>query len=790
MSKRSSRKKRQQQRHKQHAKLSGPLLVEQGRQAFNQGIYDEAIRKWQQAQHKKDAPSKLTLALAEAHFRWAVTSPTPSLPDLQQAIQFRPDALHYQYHLALAHHRLGQLNEAEAIYRDLLAASPPFERAAEPLAQLLIEQKKPLSKDPIFKLIEPTAKTQLVAAEALVKKKATSTLKKLAETELEPVWRGLIAVALGDTTSSKSNFQSALDSGEFPPMAASVIHYYLGLFAATEQNIDLAAEHWQTARNQGLTTDALHRNFDKVTYHRLIAARQAKQPAEALNQLDKIRWLGYLGINANTLRRQLNWEMADAAAQKGDWDQALLGWQMVHRLGEDSRALAFNLALAYQKTEHHWEAAEQWRLLLRRRPRKADHPDYLTDEQVVRIWQNVADNYTMAGDYEEAIKTYKTAIKWGPEKLDLRLKLVEALQADGRWQAAENELNRILKKDPDHVPAILALADSYSGHWRGQYRARELLLKALELEPQNPIARQQFAVFTEQQCLFELQWGQTKEALDILEEGRRLLPNHQRLLLVTSTTYFSMGDVDAGRPYLEQAIAVNPQDLQTLFTAYLSWLKAGSIPDADKTFAQIKAVNLPIPSDFFLELIMMCVDMGHEAQAEKLIDYTKSRYQTDVPTMLTLAAIFRDMEDEKRALNVLRQVIKDNPDHAEANLHLGTLYFELDQTRLAKRHWQKAEAQAQKENDQMLLYQIKTTRDVHLHGKQPPQSIGQVFSQMPPELLDQMINEAPPEVAEMLRGMPPDMVEMMINAAMGEGDIGMPPFDLFGEDDEEDEYGW
>jgi len=116
-----------------------------------------------------------------------------------------------------------------------------------------------------------------------------------------------------------------------------------------------------------------------------------------------------------------------ATAQQGQWDQALAYWQAVEKAGDESRQLLLNLALAYQKTGRHFEAAEYWRELLHRCPRKASHPEAMNDEQVARIWQNVADNYNMAGDYDEAVSTYKNALKWSPDNIGLRLKSVEAL---------------------------------------------------------------------------------------------------------------------------------------------------------------------------------------------------------------------------------------------------------------------------------------------------------------------------------------------------------------------------
>ncbi len=781
MSKRSRRRKRRERQQKKEAQLTGEILAERGLRAFKQADYDQAIDDWGQAQHKKDGPATLTSAMAEAYFRRALSSAAPDTTDLEGAVELCPDDALYRYHLALAHHRAGDLDQAEPIYRQLLKESPPFERAAAPLAQLLIDKKRPLSKEDVGDYLPAETEAQLIAAEALIRKKATSTLEQLAETPLDPLWQGLVAVALEDTATAHENLQSALEKKQLHPVAAGVVHYYLGVLAANEKRLEEAQKAWQIAQASGFESQALRHNLDITMYRELLAERQAGRPAQALALLDKIRLPGAMGINPHRLRQQLNWEAADVAARKGEWPQALNAWQNVDELGDESRSLIFNLALAYQKTEHHWEAAERWRELLRRRPRKADNPDYLTDEQVARIWQNVADNYGAAGDYEEATKTYKNAVKWAPENLDLRLKLVDALQADGRWQAAENELNRILEKKPDHIPAMLTLAESMvEERWRRR-EAQELLLKVLALEPQNPIARQQLAHLYEEEGTFAWQWGRPDQALKVFHEGLEKVPNSPRLLFLIGDVHLSRDEVDEARRYFDKALAVNPADLQLLHALYMAWLDTGSEPDINQTFEQIKAIKTSIPSGFFLDLINHCLEYEYYDHAEELIDYTEAHYQEDVPTMLALVELFRRRQEDKRALATLRHIIKEHPDHAEANMELGTLYFEMDQTRLAKRHWQKAEAQARKENNQMLLYQIKTTKDVFLHGKQPPQNVAQFFHQMPPELRQELLAQAPPEIAEVLRNMSPEMLESILREAMSD-EAG--PFDIFDEDDD------
>ncbi|MBE7469905.1 MAG: tetratricopeptide repeat protein [Anaerolineales bacterium] len=771
MSKRSSRRKRQEHQKKVEARLTAPVLFQQGSQAFRQADYNGAIKAWEQARGKPNTPTTVAVALAEAYFRRGVSQPSSGFSDLQQAAKLQPRDQCYRYHLALAHHRQGNLTQAEPIYRQLLAESPPFSRAAVPLAQLLIEQKRPIAKDPVWEQLNAAEKTELTAAEALIRGKAPSTLNRLAAEPLHPLWQGLVAVALNDRAAAQQNLQPLADAASsLPSQARSVARYYLGSLAAAAGQTEAALAHWQAAQADGLDTYHLRHNLSALAYEQAIKAQQAGQPGKALEWLDQVRVSGDNRDEVRQFYHQLKWDLAYTAAQKGDWQQALLYWQQVEQAGDDSRRLTLNLALAYQHQGHYWEAAEHWRTLLRRRPRKADHPDALTDQQVARIWQNIAENYSKVEDYEEAITTYKNAVKWDPENIDLRLQLVEAYQSEGRWQAAENELNRILDKNPNHIKALTLLAESYSDdYFPGQ--ARKLWLRILELEPDNPVARQQLAHSYVQEGSRYTMWGDYQRAINIFNEGLKQAPNNQQLLTVIGGTYADWHKFKEARTYLEQARAINPTDLQTLHTIFMIWLSNNAMPEIQQTLEHINAVPGPVPGGLFLDLFERCRQFKQDALAEKILVLTKERYRDDDEVMIGVAVGYSHLDQDNQAAAILRHVVQHNPTHIEANMQLGIVYYHLDQTRLAKRHWDKAEAQARKENNQMLLYKIKLVKDDLLYGKAPPSSPRELFKNLPPQVLQEMLKDAPPEVAAMLRNMSPDMLDMILSMSGLDDDL-------------------
>lgn len=734
MSKRSQRRKRRERQQKAQTQLTGSELVERGQLAFQQGNYEAAINDWTQAQHKKDVPARLKAAIAEAYFRRGLAEFPPVVADLAQAVKLMPDEVRYRYHMALAHHHLGQLTDAEPLYRQLLKES--YERARVPLAQLLIEQGKPLSKDEVWTQLPKAAKTQLTAAEAIVRKKAKSTLQQLLDTELEPLWRGLVALALDEWELARPELQLAIEQANAG--ARAVAYYYTGLL-----DPEHALEHWRAAQAAGLNTPTLQRNLARrLVQH---AEQQLSQPAQALASLDEaITVWPALKSNSQALQSHLHWASGYQAAQRQDWEAALRHWQAISGQN-DSRAMTLNLALAYQKMEHFAQAAEEWRYLLRRRPRKTDHPDYLSDAQVARLWQTIAENYAAMGDYEESVKTFKTAVKWSPDNLDLRLKLAEALQDDGRWQAAANELNRILDKNPDFIPAMLLLADSYAGDFMKKSTARQLLRRVRELEPHNPIARQQLIQFYIGESRWQL-WGGPEREIEVLKEGLAEIPDSTELMILLAATYGELGDMDACRQYIDQALVTDPNNLAMLMSSYglATTLQFDEL--VNRAFEQLTTMSPLPPVGALLDLVDRCLYQDQPDGAKRLMTFIQDTYSDDPKAMFELALMYIHLDDLKIATHLLRDLVEGHPNVPHYRMHLGVAYYKADQTRLAERQWKETEKLAKQSNNYRVLFELDNVKNRLIHG-QPPQG---PFGPVSPAMIRKLLDDAPPGLLDSL----------------------------------------
>jgi tetratricopeptide (TPR) repeat protein len=300
----------------------------------------------------------------------------------------------------------------------------------------------------------------------------------------------------------------------------------------------------------------------------------------------------------------------------------------------------------------------------------------------------------------------------------------------------------------------------------------------LELEPQNPVARQQLAHSYAQEGSRLSMWGMYDEALKIYEEGLSHVPNSQELLVMVGGTYADQKNLAQARSYLDRGRAINPDDLSTLHTMFMIWLSNDFPQEAAQTFAYTQAVSTPVPGAFYLDLAEHCDEYDQPELARQILDYIEKRYQEDENVLVGVAMLYINvLDDDRRAVPILRRVLQKNPDHIEANMQLGVAYHFMDQSRLAQRHWNTAENLARKNKDHLLLHRIKLMKDELLYGKMPPSNPLEMLINLPPQVREQLMQTAPPEIAEIMRDMSPEEMELLMQMAAGFGD------EFFDEDD-------
>lgn len=500
-----------------------------------------------------DTTQQARTLVAEVHFRLAAATQNAGqrLQHLDAALVEAPEQGRLHYHRGLTLWRMAKVRDAAAAFEQAAKLEPqrPGLSFLRQLCRLAIG--------------EPAATGGLSPAEAntiqflhVVRERRNGQMPSLPQPVLgdSSLWAGLLEMMASANAAPGPLLPASAGNGA-SAHSNPIARYYQGVAALRKGDFAAAQEAWSSARH-GL---ARPWHVDNLTnLNRDQAAQLAQQGRwEEVATLYRSTIAGQAVASIDNVFSEAAglafFHLGYQAAQKEEWEPASEHWQLATTL-TPSRHLAQNLALAAEALGNWFEAAEAWREMVRRRPRKPDHPDYLSDGQVAAIWHHIANCYLQVDEIEEMITCLKNAIKYAPKDLELRINLADALHSEDRLEAAENELDRILEVNADYVPALVRQAMLYTGRWDRD--PKPIWERVLDLEPGNADAKQALAMIylsmaTGDNSLYSWRgnWKQLtpQDGLKILQTGLERLPGDPILLQGIGTLYRQLGQEDKAR---------------------------------------------------------------------------------------------------------------------------------------------------------------------------------------------------------------------------------------------------
>jgi tetratricopeptide (TPR) repeat protein len=724
-------KNKKKQTKEQSLAQSLDALTQNGIKAFRFKEYEKAIVTWE----KIPATKRPISMLAEAHFRFGLrlfydSSPQEGLAHLQNAAQSLPDDPTYTYHLGLALHRSGSIPGALDAYQTVRQKPGPFAtRAAYPLALALLQSGQDPAANPAWKDLTLVEQIALGAANAF-RRRPYTTLPP----EAPLLWCALASLDGDNREQVQAQLEQAA-AAEATATEKGLAHYYLGVLAARADDLETARRAWEAAAATGLRLERLSTNLAE-TYHRraeetlaqgdiqtaLAAASEAKRHRPEDNVLDELLAQIYqqLGYQAATLNR---------------WNEAQDHWQTAVKLDSSSFRLAYNLALAYEKSGNFLKAGETWREALRRRPRRAEHPDALGDNQVARLWQRAAECYARVGEFDQVGRIYQQAIKWAPENLELRLALAENALREGRLQLASNELERILERDPKHVPALVCMGEvcfqDNDGWWNR--RAPIYWQKALELDPKNTQARQLLAEWHIEQAEENHRWQKCDEAIQNYQKSLEFRPGNIKVLSELFTCHLCLKQEAQADEYIQQALACakNLDDYANLISALLLYEERYN--RAQEVLALAEARIPDIPLEFYVEMAGPLLRKQHKEQADFWLQKAIAQAAPQENILTAIADIVMDF-DEDTAYEYAQKALAQEKT-GQAHVILGVLESKRENKQASKKHFREAERIARQTNDEKLMERIEAAR-IYLAG--PDALMRRVLEMGDPDMLNDL----------------------------------------------------
>jgi tetratricopeptide (TPR) repeat protein len=283
------------------------------------------------------------------------------------------------------------------------------------------------------------------------------------------------------------------------------------------------------------------------------------------------------------------------------------------------------------------------------------------------IRSNLGAALVRSGQFEPAIAEYKAALKFLPESSRVRMNLALAYYKLGQFAEAIPELEAVRQKQPLESKPALLLADCYIQ--TGQAQKAVELLKPLQQE------------FPEDRAVAYLlgatlvQLGRAGEAQPLLDGILRGGESAESEYLLGQNEHAAQNLV-AAEKHLKRAVELNPQ-LPGVHSLYGQVLR--SLAKLDEAAAQFQAELKVNPFDYTanVETAMLFKQDGKLDEAQKNITRALQARPKDPGALLQQASIHLAQGKLDQARQELEQLVKDNPDFAEAHASLATAYYRL-----------------------------------------------------------------------------------------------------------------
>ena len=354
---------------------------------------------------------------------------------------------------------------------------------------------------------------------------------------------------------------------------------------------------------------------------------------------------------------------------------------------------------------------------------------------------NGAQDLHEKGDYIGAIELYKKALKIEPHFPEAEYQCGIAYLALGKNAEAEQAFRRTIEIRPDWTLALTSLGSLLVWNWGFEKEAERILLKVLELEPQNSPAlvamtdlrlktRADFTVLADllarvttltsranptaaiwaARGSLENALGKHAAAIASLTNSLKINPKQAFVSLQLADVALADGDIVMARDIARTLETRSPTaDLVKLLQAKIFFAEG----NADEALKILDAIPAATNGAFDLRTKILATSSANPADVEKQLETNPhnavvlgrlcSLYRIPDPVKalgycreaslsepsnvnhaIGFGAALVRAKQFDAAINVLRKIIETAPDNATAHANLATALFEMKRYREAK----------------------------------------------------------------------------------------------------------
>lgn len=705
--------------------------------AIKQGNYDKAIIILQSAKSDIQIERKNT-ALAELYFqrahRYTDSHPEQALADFDRAASLKTEDALYAYHMGLAYHRNQQLDKAIEWYANSLERDNNFERAVFALALAHHENGDDVQNLPIWQRLTEEQNSYV------------SENNDYADDLL----KGLTASDNKNWDVAETHFQAVITDKDNTLFVHALAYDHLGRLALRHDNtaIEQASNYWKQAYDNGSRSTILLDNLALAYVLRIEADFQANGILSIRDLLQEALQYFPEHPRLQEIQSYLQLQSGYDAANENNWKVALTAWESVKNAeGEVARRLAANMGLAYEKLDMWQAAADSWREFAKRRGRKEGAVNWLTPQQVARLWSRISSLYMRAGDEDEAITTLQTALKYDKDDLEMGVELARRYAEVGRMEASHNQIDRVTKKHKNSAKALAFKAELSEVAPQGwSYINRQAMsawekVIATDDESYMSIARENLKQLYLGEFKKMANWGFDKKmALDFAKEGLKAFPDFSYL---RAMYIGALMDADKSKKEIQKQVnQIDITDEDSLHRLVDLFHIFGREEMASALLIKAKK-TAPLTAQFYASIGSCAINREQYDLADDYFEDALELADNEDDkkhALIDKAMAYSSNQLNEKAEPILKDVLKQDRKFGPAHLAYAFLSVEKEDIKDAKWHLKKAERWAKDTDNEEILAVIEEMRfsiDNPFARLLPP---GFDPSMLPPDFLDMALD--------------------------------------------------
>lgn len=269
---------------------------------------------------------------------------------------------------------------------------------------------------------------------------------------------------------------------------------------------------------------------------------------------------------------------------------------------------------------------------------------------------------------QDAIDYYQRCLEHDEQNAFALFGLADSYRSLRKYHQALKVWERYLKHDNENVTVLTRVADAYR-KVREKRRSRELYLRVLDLEKDNP-----YALIGLGHLHYDFR--EYDEALEYWMRMYRLSGEKVDIRVLTSigNSYRKLKDFQAGIPYFEQALEMEPDNFYALFGM------ADCYRGLNEAEASLVYWNRILDKDPRNKVILTRAGdayrgMGELDEAERCY-HRALEIDADLYATLGLAIVARTRGETARALDMLETLKESDPDNHRVYIELAATYVQ------------------------------------------------------------------------------------------------------------------